>query len=61
MQLELVERDGAAILRCDGPIGNSLRYERIAAEMVTLGMYMLIRQFDPNATVERVSFALYSA
>lgn len=57
MQLELVERDGAAILRCDGPIGNSLRYERIAAEMVTLGMYRLIRQFEPNATVERVSFA----
>ena len=57
MQLELVERDGAAILRCDGPIGNSLRYERIVAEMVTLGMYMLIRQFDPDATVERVSFA----
>jgi AraC-like DNA-binding protein len=56
MQLELVERDGAAILRCDGPIGNSLRYERIAAEMVTLGMYSLIRQFDPSATFERVSF-----
>jgi AraC-like DNA-binding protein len=57
MQLELVERDGAAILRCDGPFGHSLRYERIVAEMVTLGMYMLIRQFDPDATVERVSFA----
>jgi AraC-like DNA-binding protein len=57
MQIELVERDGAAILRCDGPIGNSLRYERCAAEMVTLGMYNLIRQFDPDATVERVSFA----
>ena len=57
MQIELVERDGAATLRCDGPTGHSLRYERIAAEMVTLGMYMLIRQFDPDATVERVSFA----
>jgi AraC-like DNA-binding protein len=57
MQLELVERGGAATLRCDGPIGNSLRYERIAAEMVTVGMYKLIRQFNPDATVERVSFA----
>jgi AraC-like DNA-binding protein len=57
MQMELSERDGAATLRCDGPIGHSLRYERIAAEMVTLGIYMLIRQFDPDATVESVSFA----
>lgn len=57
MQLELVERDGAAMLRCDGPIGHSLRYERFVAEMVTLGTYMLIRQFDADAKVERVSFA----
>ena len=57
MQLELIERNGEATLRCDGPFGHSLRYERIAAEMVTLGMHKLIRQFDPDATVERVSFA----
>jgi AraC-like DNA-binding protein len=57
MQLELVERDGAATLRCHGPNGNSLRYERIVGEMVTLGMYTLIRQFDPAATVEEVCFA----
>jgi AraC-like DNA-binding protein len=57
MQLELVERDGAAVFRCDGPVGNSLRYERIAAEMVTLGMFNLIRQFAPGAAVDRVSFA----
>jgi AraC-like DNA-binding protein len=57
MQLELVERDGAATLRCDGPWGNSRRYERTVAEMVTVGMYNLIHQFDPDATVDRVSFA----
>ncbi len=57
MEIELVERDGAATLRCDGPMGHSLRYERIAAEMVMLGMYNLLRQFDPDATVESVSFA----
>jgi len=57
MQIELVERDGAATLRCDGPVGHSLRYERIAAEMVTLGIFMLIRQFSPDARLESASFA----
>ena len=57
MELELTERNGAVTLRCDGPIGNSLRYQRIAAEMVTLGIFRLIRQFSPDASIERVSFS----
>lgn len=57
LELEFAERDGVAVLRCNGPNGNSLRYQRTVSEMVTHGMVHLVTQFNPGARMERVNFA----
>jgi AraC-like DNA-binding protein len=45
------------IVRCFPLPGESLTVQRFTAEMMALGMFRLVRLFNPRAPIERASFA----
>jgi AraC-like DNA-binding protein len=54
---ELIERDGKVIVQCHNMPDESLPTQRFVAEMIVIGMFRLVRFFNPLAQLDRVSFA----
>ncbi|HMJ15581.1 MAG TPA: AraC family transcriptional regulator [Polyangiaceae bacterium] len=58
LRLELVEKGDTAELRSSSKPDQAMSIRRVTAEMVTIGLFDLIRHFaGPNAKVARVCFA----
>jgi AraC-like DNA-binding protein len=54
--IQLTERDNRVTLSSASLTGESLRVQRLAAEMLVYGIYRIIHSFAPQARPERVSF-----
>ena len=53
----LSEHDGRVLVRCRSVEGESPRVQRLRAEMIAIGLFRLIRLFNPGARMARVGFA----
>jgi AraC-like DNA-binding protein len=54
---ERFERDNKVTVQCLNLPGESLAIQRFVAEMLVIGVWRLVRFFNPRVRVERVSFA----
>ncbi|HKU38638.1 MAG TPA: AraC family transcriptional regulator [Polyangiales bacterium] len=57
LNLRLIEADDRVELRVDSARGAPPRVRRISAEMTTLGMLKMLRDFSPRAEIRAVNFS----